>query len=100
MKSILYDNGKHLINVCHYFFEGGKLKRLQLCGSHGSREEYYSYNEDILTQIDIKQYDIDGKSCSDLVHIFQYQDDGTLETITISFPNGYSEIIYKTKRGR
>ena len=24
VKSILYDNGKHLMNVCHYFFEGGR----------------------------------------------------------------------------
>lgn len=99
VKSILYNNGKRLINVRHYFFEGGKLKRLQSCGSRGSREENYIYNENALTHIEIKQYDIDGKSGSDLVHIFQYQDDGTLETITQSFPNGYSEIIYKTKRG-
>ena len=98
VKSILYDNGKHLMNVCHHFFESGKLKQLQLCGSHGSREENYIYKENALTHIEIKQYDIDGKSGSDLVHIFQYQDDGTLETITKSFPNGYSEIIYKTKR--
>ena len=99
VRSLLYDNCKHLMNVCHYFFEGGKLKRLQSCGSHGSREENYIYKENALIHIEIKQYDIDGKSGSDLVHIFQYQDDGTLETITKSFPNGYSEIIYKTKRG-
>ena len=99
VKSILYDNGKHLMNVCHYFFKDGKLNRLLLCGNYGSREENYIYNENALTHIEIKQYDIDGKSGSDLVHIFQYQDDGTLETITKSFPNGYSEIIYKTKRG-
>ena len=41
VKSILYDNGKHLMNVCHYFFEGGKLKRSQLCGRYGCREENY-----------------------------------------------------------
>lgn len=87
------------MNVCHHFFESGKLKRLQLCGSHGSREENYIYKENALTHIEIKQYDIDGKSGSYLVHIFQYQDDGALESITKSFPNGYSEIIYKTKRG-
>ena len=86
------------MNVCHHFFESGKLKQLQLCGSHGSREENYIYKENALTHIEIKQYDIDGKSSSDLVHIFQYQDDGDLESITKSFSNGYSEIIYKTKK--
>ena len=98
VKSILYNNGKRLINVRHYFFEGGKLKRLQSCGSRGSREENYIYNENALTHIEIKQYDIDGKNGGDLIHRFQYQDDGSLETITQSFPNGYSEIIYKTKK--
>ena len=83
----------------HLLAEGGKLKRLQLCGSHGSREENYIYKENALTHIEIKQYDMDGKNGGDLVHIFQYQGDGSLETITKSFPNGYSEIIYKTKRG-
>ena len=99
VKSILYDNGKHLMNVCHYFFEGGKLKRSQLCGRYGCREENYIYKENALTHIEVKQYDIEGNSGNDLIHIFQYQDDGALESITKSFPNGYSEIIYKTKRG-
>ncbi len=54
----------------------------------------------LLTHIEVKQYDIEGNSGNDLIHIFQYQDDGAfLESITKSFPNGYSEIIYKTKRG-
>lgn len=74
------------------------MKRLQSCGSRGSREENYIYNENALTHIEIKQYDIDGKNGGDLIHRFQYQDDGSLETITQSFPNGYSEIIYKTKK--
>ena len=52
----------------------------------------------LLTHIEVKQYDIEGNSGNDLIHIFQYQDDGALESITKSFPNGYSEIIYKTKR--
>ena len=86
-------------NVCHYFFEGGKLKRSQLCGRYGCREENYIYKENALTHIEVKQYDIEGNSGNDLIHIFQYQDDGALESITKSFPNGYSEIIYKTKRG-
>ena len=94
VKSILYDNGKHLMNVCHYFFEGGKLKRSQLCGRYGCREENYIYKENALTHIEVKQYDIEGNSGNDLIHIFQYQDDGALESITKSFPNGYSEIIY------
>lgn len=84
VKSVSYDNGKHLMNVCHYFFDNGKLKQLQLCGKHGSREENYAYKENALTHIEIKQYGIDGKSDSDLVHIFQYQDDGSLETINAS----------------
>lgn len=99
VRSVLYDNGKHLMSICHYFFEDGKLKRLQLCGRYGSREENYVYKGNTLTHIEIKQYEIDGKISGDFVHIFQYQDDGTLETITKSFPNGYSEIIYKPKRG-
>lgn len=99
VKSVSYDNGKHLMNVCHYFFEDGKLKRLLLCGTYGSREEIYTYKENVLTHIEIKQYDGEEKNAGVLVHIFQYQDDGTLESITKSFPNGYSEIIYKTKRG-
>lgn len=99
VKSILYDNGKHLMNVCHYFFEDGKLKRLLSCGSHGSREENYIYEENTLSHIEIKQYDMAGNSGSDLVHLFQYQDDGVLGSITKSFSNGYSEIIYKAKRG-
>ena len=86
------------MNVCHYFFEGGKLKRSQLCGRYGCREENYIYKENALTHIEVKQYDIEGNSGNDLIHIFQYQDDGALESITKSFPNGYSEIIYKTKR--
>ena len=63
------------------------------------REENYIYKENALTHIEVKQYDIEGNSGNDLIHIFQYQDDGALESITKSFPNGYSEIIYKTKRG-
>ena len=59
----------------------------------------YIYKENALTHIEVKQYDIEGNSGNDLIHIFQYQDDGALESITKSFPNGYSEIIYKTKRG-
>lgn len=53
VKSILYDNGKHLMNVCHYFFEGGKLKRSQLCGRYGCREENYIYKENALSLIHI-----------------------------------------------
>lgn len=99
VKSILYDNGRHLMNVCHYFFKDGKLNRLLLCGNYGSREENYIYDGNVLTHIEIKQYNEEGKNAGDLVHIFQYQDDGALDSITKSFPNGYSEIIYKTKRG-
>ncbi|GFI11269.1 hypothetical protein IMSAGC007_03742 [Lachnospiraceae bacterium] len=99
VKSVSYDNGKHLMNVCHYFFENGKLKRLLLCGTYGSREEFYTYEENILTHIEIKQYDGLGKNAGVMAHLFQYQDDGALESITKSFPNGYSEIIYKAKRG-
>lgn len=99
VKSVSYDNGKHLMNVCHYFFENGKLKRLLLCGTYGSREEFYTYEENILTHIEIKQYDGLGKIAGVMAHLFQYQDDGALESITKSFPNGYSEIIYKAKRG-
>ena len=73
VKSILYDNGKHLMNVCHYFFEDGKLKRSQLCGKYGSREENYIYKENALTHIEVKQYDIEGNSGSDLIHIFQLE---------------------------
>ena len=53
VRSLLYDNCKHLMNVCHYFFEGGKLKRSQLCGRYGCREENYIYkeNEEELRQI-------------------------------------------------
>ncbi|MCS2858593.1 hypothetical protein NXY44_00200 [Phocaeicola vulgatus] len=57
-----------------------------------------SIKENALTHIEVKQYDIEGNSGNDLIHIFQYQDDGALESITKSFPNGYSEIIYKTKK--
>lgn len=99
VKSILYDNGKHLMNVCHYFFKDGKLNRLLLCGNYGSREENYIYDGNVLTHIEIKQYNEEGENAGGLVHIFQYQDDGALDSITKSFPNGYSEIIYKTKRG-
>lgn len=99
VKSILYDNGKHLMNVCHYFFKDGKLNRLLLCGNYGSREENYIYDRNVLTHIEIKQYNEEGENAGGLVHIFQYQDDGALDSITKSFPNGYSEIIYKTKRG-
>ncbi|MCM0196458.1 hypothetical protein [Bacteroides fragilis] len=99
MKSILYDNGKHLMNVCHYFFKDGKLNRLLLCGNYGSREDNYIYDGNVLTHIEIKQYNEEGENAGGLVHIFQYQDDGALDSITKSFPNGYSEIIYKTKRG-
>lgn len=99
VKSILYDNGKHLMNVCHYFFKDGKLNRLLLCGYYGSREENYIYDGNVLTHIEIKQYNEEGENAGGLVHIFQYQDDGALDSITKSFPNGYSEIIYKTKRG-
>lgn len=99
VKSILYDNGKHLMNVCHYFFKDGKLNRLLLCGNYGSREESYIYDGNVLTHIEIKQYNEEGENAGGLVHIFQYQDDGALDSITKSFPNGYSEIIYKTKRG-
>ena len=98
VKSILYDNGKHLMNVCHYFFKDGKLNRLLLCGNYGSREENYIYDGNVLTHIEIKQYNEEGENAGGLVHIFQYQDDGALDSITKSFPNGYSEIIYKTKR--
>ena len=79
-------------------FEGGKLKRSQLCGRYGCREENYIYKENALTHIEVKQYDIEGNSGNDLIHIFQYQDDGALESITKSFPNGYSEIIYKNEK--
>ncbi len=99
VKSILYDNGKHLMNVCHYFFKDGKLNRLLLCGNYGSREDNYIYDGNVLTHIEIKQYNEEGENAGGLVHIFQYQDDGALDSITKSFPNGYSEIIYKTKRG-
>ena len=99
VKSILYDNGKHLMNVCHYFFKDGKLNRLLLCGNYGSREENYIYDGNVLTHIEIKQYNEEGENAGGLVHIFQYQDDGALDSITKSIPNGYSEIIYKTKRG-
>ena len=68
------------MNVCHYFFEGGKLKRSQLCGRYGCREENYIYKENALTHIEVKQYDIEGNSGNDLIHIFQYQDDGALES--------------------
>ena len=95
VKSILYDNGKHLMNVCHYFFKDGKLNRLLLCGNYGSREENYIYDGNVLTHIEIKQYNEEGENAGGLVHIFQYQDDGALDSITKS----YSEIIYKTKRG-
>lgn len=98
VKSILYDNGKHLMNVCHYFFKDGKLNRLLLCGNYGSREENYIYDGNVLTHIEIKQYNEEGENAGGLVHIFQYQDDGALDSITKSFPNGYSEIIYKTIR--
>ena len=57
-------------------FEGGKLKRSQLCGRYGCREENYIYKENALTHIEVKQYDIEGNSGNDLIHIFQYQDDG------------------------
>lgn len=97
VKSILFDNAKRLMNVCHYYFNEGKLARMLLCGIYGSREENYIYKGDVLTHVEIKQYDIEGNSISDLVHIFQYLDDGTLGTITKSFPNGYSEIIWKLK---
>lgn len=43
------------MNVCHYFFEGGKLKRSQLCGRYGCREENYIYKENALTHIEVKQ---------------------------------------------
>ena len=99
VKSILYDNGKHLMNVCHYFFKDGKLNRLLLCGNYGSREDNYIYDGNVLTHIEIKQYNEEGENAGGLVRIFQYQDDGALDSITKSFPNGYSEIIYKTKRG-
>lgn len=99
VKSILYDNGKHLMNVCHYFFKDGKLNRLLLCGNYGSREDNYIYDGNVLTHIEIKQYNEEGENAGGLVHIFQYQDDGALDSITKSFPNGYSEIIYKTKKG-
>lgn len=98
VKSILYDNGKHLMNVCHYFFKDGKLNRLLLCGNYGSREDNYIYDGNVLTHIEIKQYNEEGENAGGLVHIFQYQDDGALDSITKSFPNGYSEIIYKTIR--
>ena len=87
------------MNVCHYFFKDGKLNRLLLCGNYGSREDNYIYDGNVLTHIEIKQYNEEGENAGGLVHIFQYQDDGALDSITKSFPNGYSEIIYKTKRG-
>lgn len=97
VKSVSYDYRKHLMNVCYYSFKGGKLMRLQSCGIYGNREENYFYSGNILTHIEIKQFDVDGRSAGDLVHIFRYQDDGRLETISKLFPNGYSETIYKTK---
>ncbi len=36
------------------FFEGGKLKRSQLCGRYGCREENYIYKENALTHIEVK----------------------------------------------
>ena len=65
---------------------------------NGSREENYIYKENALTHIEVKQYDIEGNSGSDLIHIFQYQDDGALESITKSFPNGYFALVFKMLR--
>ena len=91
-----YGKQKGVIKIKKIMQHNNKIDK---CISEVMYEENYIYKENALTHIEIKQYDINGKSSSDLVHIFQYQDDGDLESITKSFPNGYSEIIYKTKKG-
>lgn len=69
-----------------------------LQGLYGSKEETYFYDNDVLTHIEIKQYDSEGKQGATLVHTFQYQENGDLESITKSFVGkDYSEIIYKVK---
>ena len=58
----------------------------------------YFYNNDVLTHIEIKQYDSEEKQGATLEHAFQYQENGELESITKSFVGkNYSEIIYKVK---
>ena len=90
-----YGKQKGVIKIKKIMQHNNKIDK---CISEVMYEENYIYKENALTHIEVKQYDIEGNSGSDLIHIFQYQDDGALESITKSFPNGYSEIIYKTIR--
>lgn len=98
IRSVLYNNSKQLMNVCHYYWENSKIKRMLLQGLYGSKEENYFYNNDVLTHIEIKQYDSEEKQGATLEHAFQYQENGELESIAKSFVGkDYSEIIYKVK---
>ena len=102
IKSLFYNNGKILQNISYYILdENGLLKKILLSGRFGSREETYFYeNENQLTKIETRQFGLDNEEKATLFDLFEYNDDGSLKTITKTTlrNKNYREIIYPKKR--
>ena len=95
VKTLNYDNKKSLQNISYHIFENNRISKMFLKGKRGGREETYFYETNLLKKILIKQFDAKGNEVNPLEHIFEYSDDGTLNSIKKLFTNGNYEIIYK-----
>lgn len=97
IKSMSFNNTKDLRNVSYHFLNANnQIKKMTSQGRRGGRDELYIYSEvGLLEEIQIKQYDRQGNEANSYKETFDYSEIGELKSITKSFDNGYSEIIYE-----
>lgn len=100
VKSLAFNNGKTLQNIRYYLYsEDNLLTKMFSKGRMGGREEEYHYDKERhLEEITIRQFDGNGNEGGTLFHLFEYNSDGSLKSITKSALGNtdYKDIIYSS----
>jgi len=95
LKSVLYGTDREMINIKIREVEDGRITKLFMKATLGSREEKYYYDDRKLVSINVKQWEGEVEKTG-FNALFIYNGDELDEVVNV-YSNGYRDMKYKRK---